>query len=363
MKKTYILNTEDYLLEPYQNDPIAGDMLLATPKSGKGSRLLVKYKDASFACNEFMCSRLAELMRISVPTAYLLRVSEQDMPIFDKHPLWDKVYAVGIVFIEGLHDFDPKTLKDTDLQRLEYAEQYALSVLFHRSHVLKLAMTPSGCVVGLDFTDCFYMDECVIAGFAMSKAAQDKLFANALTRFSDHSFSMSAKEQAKRLAFSLGIRDVKKVYPAYHAAMKRFLCLLDKHLRPLFDALNEIYPPQVADHYKACFQILRERIPAYIEDAEVYSTLDEVKAAASEDYWTQYAAFIEDVRAEFGNRGVGEARKLIRETLEQYRPPEIPLTDMEGTLLAMQKAFLLAKREARKKYTPKKYRTQNEATD
>ena len=26
----------------------------------------------------------------------------------------------------------------------------------------------------------------------------------------------------------------------------------------------------------------------------------------------------ENVRSEFGNRGVGEARKLIRETLEQY---------------------------------------------
>ena len=29
----------------------------------------------------------------------------------------------------------------------------------------------------------------------------------------------------------------------------------------------------------------------------------------------------------------------------------------------MQKAFLIAKREAREKYTPKKYRTQNVAAD
>lgn len=32
MKKTYILNTKDYLLEPYHSDSIAGDTLLATPK-------------------------------------------------------------------------------------------------------------------------------------------------------------------------------------------------------------------------------------------------------------------------------------------------------------------------------------------
>ena len=68
----------------------------------------------------------------------------------------------------------------------------------------------------------------------------------------------------------------------------------------------------------------------------------------------------ENVRSEFGNRGVGEARKLIRETLEQYRPPQIPLTDLEGVLLTMQQAFLIAKREAREKFAPKKDKTQSE---
>ena len=73
-------------------------------------------------------------------------------------------------------------------------------------------------------------------------------------------------------------------------------------------ALNEIYPSEVSNHYKACLEILRERIPVYIEDAEIYRPLDEVKAAVSDDYWKQYEAFIEAVRAEFGNRGVGDAR-------------------------------------------------------
>lgn len=68
----------------------------------------------------------------------------------------------------------------------------------------------------------------------------------------------------------------------------------------------------------------------------------------------------ENVHSEFGNRGVGEARKRIRETLEQYRPPQIPLTDLEGVLLAMQQAVLIAKREAREKFAPKKDKTQSE---
>ena len=363
MKKTYVLNTKDYLLEPYHRDPIAGDTLLATPKSGSGAKLLIKYEDPSIACNEFICSRLSELLRIPNPTAYLMRISKQDLSFFQKNPFSDTIYAAGIEFIEGLHDFDPKKLDDTRLQRLEHAEQYALSVLFRQADILKLAMTPSGCVIGTDFSSCFNMDKYVLAGFDISQSNREALFANALAMFREHNFSMCAKEQAKKLAFSLGVRDVRKVYPAYHNAMKRFLALSDKHLRPLMDALNELYPPEVSDHYKACFEILRERIPSYIEDAEIYRPLDDVKAAVSEDYWEQYETFIESVRSEFGNRGVGEARKLIRETLEQYRPPQIPLTDLEGVLLAMQQAFLTAKREAREKFTPKKYKMQDKSLE
>lgn len=359
MKKTYILNTKDYFLEPFYRDPVAGDTLLAAPKSGDGAKLLIKYEDPGIACNEFICSRISELLRIPNPTAYLMRISKQDLSFFQKSSFSNTIYAVGIEYIEGLHDFAPKKLDDTRLQRLEYAEQFALSVLFRQADILKLAMTPSGCIIGQDFSSCFDMDKYVLAGFDISQSNREALFANALAMFREHSFSMCAKEQAKKLAFSLGIRDVRKVYPAYHDAMRRFLALSDKHILPLTEALNEFYPAEVSNHYKACFEILRERIPAYIEEAEVYRPLDEVKAAVSDDYWKQYETFIENVRSEFGNRGVGEARKLIRETLEQYRPPQIPLTDLEGVLLAMQQAFLTAKREAREKFTPKKYKAQN----
>ena len=363
MKKTYILDTKDYLLEPYRRDAIAGDTLLATPRNGDGARLLIQYEDPSVACNVFICSRLSELMRIPNPTAYLMRISKQDSAHFRSRTFSDAVYAVGIEFIEGLHDFNPKKLDDAGLQRLEYAEQYALSILFHQPDMMKLAMTPSGCVIGIDFTSCFNINRYVLAGFDISQSDCEALFANALTMFRDSNFSMFAKDQAKRLALSLGIRDVRKVYPAYHDAMRRFLALSDRHLRPLMDALNEIYPSEVSNHYKACFEILRERIPVYIEDAEIYRPLDEVKAAVSDDYWKQYEAFIEAVRSEFGNRGVRDARKLMRGTLEQYRPPQIPLTDLEGVLLATQQAFLIAKREARAKFTPKKYQAQSESIE
>lgn len=363
MKKVYIRNTKDYLLEPYRHDPIAGNLLLATPKDGESAKLLIKYEDPSAACNEFICSRISELLRVPNPKAYLMRISKQDSAHFRSRTFSNAVYAVGIEFIEGVHDFDPKKLDAVGLQRLEYSEQNALSVLFHQANALNLVMTPSGCVIGTDFTACFHMDKYVLAGFDVSQTNQEVLFSNALTMFKEKSLSISAKYQAKRLAANLGVRDVRKIYPAYHDTMRRFLVLSDKQLFPLLTALKEIYPSEVSNHYKACFDVLREQIPAYIEDAEVYRSLDEVKAAVSDDYWKQCETFIENVRSEFGNRGVGEARKLIRKTMEQYRPPQMPLTDLDGVLLAMQQAFLIAKREARSKFTPKKYKAQNEAVE
>lgn len=102
---------------------------------------------------------------------------------------------------------------------------------------------------------------------------------------------------------------------------------------------------------------------AYIAESEHYRSIDEVKDAVSEGYWKSYDKFLSDTREEYGTRGVREAKKLITETLEQYRGPKIALVDLEAVLSAMQQAFTSAKREARAKFTPKKYRKRTETQE
>ena len=88
--KTYILNTADYTFTPYADGGFSGKLLLATAKNPDLSKLIIKSDNPSSACNEFMYARLAELLQIPAPKAYIMDVAEQD-----KH-LFGSPYVVGI---------------------------------------------------------------------------------------------------------------------------------------------------------------------------------------------------------------------------------------------------------------------------
>lgn len=70
--KTYILNTADYTFTPYADGGFSGKLLLATAKNPDLSKLIIKSDNPSSACNEFMYARLAELLQIPAPKAYVL---------------------------------------------------------------------------------------------------------------------------------------------------------------------------------------------------------------------------------------------------------------------------------------------------
>ena len=92
----YILNTENYTYEPFSHKGFSGGLYLATAKDGSLPKLLIKHENSSSACNEFMYSRLAELLRIHAPKVYLFEVAKPDKKLFASP------YVVGIDYIEWI---------------------------------------------------------------------------------------------------------------------------------------------------------------------------------------------------------------------------------------------------------------------
>ncbi len=82
MAEIYILNTENFNYEPYSDKGFSGKMLLATPKTTDSLKLLIKSENPSSACNEFMYSRLAELLHIPAPKTYIINVARKDKRLF-----------------------------------------------------------------------------------------------------------------------------------------------------------------------------------------------------------------------------------------------------------------------------------------
>lgn len=350
MKQTMFLNTEDYDFTPYAHEGFSGKLYLATPKAGKLPKLIVKHENPCSACNEFMYSRLAGLLHIPVPDAYLFRIAEKDQRLFATP------YVVGLEYIEGLHSFTAADVTVNDYPYFDYVSQYALAVMFSQSDSVQLSMTETGRIIGMDFTECFRLEDITLKTLEMDRAFGFELLKNNLGGFMMSDFRIDALAGAKVIADFMGMEDVEAVYPAYHQPMKRFCKIPETQLRKLIEAIEEAYSPMIAAYFMEYCSSLKDLIEDYIPHAGHYRPLEAVHAALPREYWEDYIAFLGSVREEFGSKGAVEAKLFMNDTLEEYRDPNISLVDLEPVMRAMQEAFLTSKREAREKFTPKKYR-------
>ena len=79
-----------------------------------------------------------------------------------------------------------------------------------------------------------------------------------------------------------------------------------------------------------------------------------------DDYFlSQEANFLINARNEFGYKGAKDAEELVNGMIGLMAGGELPDDDKATILDAMQEAFYMAKLE-NKKYTPKKYRIEEE---
>lgn len=77
---------------------------------------------------------------------------------------------------------------------------------------------------------------------------------------------------------------------------------------------------------------------------------------------TENEEFMMEVGAQFGQRGQMQANDILNRTKELFAGGTLSAEDQKAFALEMQKIFMDSKNEA-KKFTPKKYRTSNNADD
>lgn len=90
-----------------------------------------------------------------------------------------------------------------------------------------------------------------------------------------------------------------------------------------------------------------------------YEKIAEALDVDADYFLSQEANFLIDARNEFGYKGAKDAEELVNEMIGLMAGGELPDEDKATILDAMQEAFYMAKLE-NKKYTPKKYRIEEE---
>jgi len=95
------------------------------------------------------------------------------------------------------------------------------------------------------------------------------------------------------------------------------------------------------------------------KNRDLYANLAEVLGCDTNYLMTEKESFITDSGSMFGYRGAKDAAALMAEVTGLFAGGEMEEEDMDTFMLAVQQAYIDAKR-TNKKYTPKKYRKDDE---
>ncbi len=258
-----ILNTANYTYEPFSYNGFSGSLYLATAKDGSLPRLLIKHENPSSACNEFMFSKLAELLCIHAPKVYLFEVAEKDKKLFASP------YVVGIEYIEGLRTFTLDEMNSKPEWQREYAENYVLAVLCSQDDNVQMSMTPDGHIVSFDYTECFYLTPSTTT--AMEQYDEDtriEIINRQLSSVSRASHGILAHAGAEVLKEHFCKDGLEEVYPFYHEPIKRLIRLTSEQIEAATDPLYDIYPVEIGVYFEKYIELMQKKMKSYLLGVE-----------------------------------------------------------------------------------------------
>ena len=100
----------------------------------------------------------------------------------------------------------------------------------------------------------------------------------------------------------------------------------------------------------------------YPKQRELYAKLAEVLECDVDYLLTEKEAFITNSAERFGYRGERDAKALVEDLTGLFAGGQMAEEDMDALMLAVQEAYVEAKRRNREKYAPKKTRTPSAQT-
>lgn len=95
----------------------------------------------------------------------------------------------------------------------------------------------------------------------------------------------------------------------------------------------------------------------YPKQRELYAKLAEVLECDVDYLLTEKEAFITNSAERFGYRGERDAKALVEDLTGLFAGGQMAEEDMDALMLAVQEAYVEAKRRNREKYAPKKNRS------
>lgn len=165
----YFINRKDFYFRPFAHGGLSGKKLLAVPKNGIGASYVIKSFGKECACNEFVGLRLAKLLGINVPEAFLV------LPQRD-------VYEVAIEYLQGAPMPSSEQIRSDENLLHSYLTSAIVHCLFEDHDAFDFLIC-SGDLYTFDFADGFRTDDFAIGIMENADSLANNFPADFLQKF------------------------------------------------------------------------------------------------------------------------------------------------------------------------------------
>ncbi len=257
----YKLYTRDYKFEYHDHQGFGGEhKYIATPNDPALPTLLIKHEHIHAAANEFLYSRLAGLVGVYAPCAYIMDSSN------DGRGLFALPCIVGMEYIDDITFPDYNQIRnDPDLinQYLQAVALYAM--LGCHADILQIGYTPSTGVWAYDFEESFDINETLVKMNLFMGATMSPMYVRKLEYYqSDYDLARELDICFEYALNTLNLQSSPRLFSQFLTPIKNMCCVNSSTVKELLLILSDNYPPDLLEYYARFIEILQGKLQDYL---------------------------------------------------------------------------------------------------
>ncbi len=151
---TDVVETGDFVFAPF--DPLnrvgdSGPLLLAKRKANRKEQYVVKHAFTDCACNEFIFTKLAQVMGYTMPRAILFQLSSEE-----KRKYFKTEYIIGLKYLDlAIEAPTYQEIREQAANWNEYFSFRGMYAMFFESDSFETPLAKDGLIYRIDTTDAF----------------------------------------------------------------------------------------------------------------------------------------------------------------------------------------------------------------
>lgn len=257
----YKFYQRDYTFKYHDHQGFGGEhKYIATPNNPTLPTLLIKHEHIHAAANEFLHSRLADLVGVYAPCAYIMDSSD------DGRDLFALPCIVGIEYIDDITfpDYD-QICNNPDLTK-QYLQAVALyRMLGCHADILQIGYAPSTGVWAYDFEESFDISEFLVKlNFGVDKS-MTPMYTQKLEYYqSNYDLARELDICFEYALHTLNLESSPQLLSQFLIPLKNMCHVKNSAVKELLMGLGDNYPPELLKYYEGFIALLQKKLQKYL---------------------------------------------------------------------------------------------------